>query len=306
MKYISIVVLVIVGFVGILLLTNEPIIDPFNEGINFENQETMLMDFDSELIASFQNNIKHYNGQFHFSNQSILIEDLASNAYLDILLNNVTDTRFERLRYDSLILASKGFENFIDTQGITGTIKATLNTFKNNENTYVESAIGLRNPPFNISIDEKQFMPNQEAQGQLLTLIDFSTLIINPIDTFNSLILTRDNTLIYEMQYGHKLVISNSNILFTGTEAMIEVIIYNGFLVMMTLDITGTEVTIPANTIAGITEEVIVSLKVRYNFRLIQEITDEIPYDSNDLASFKRVDSFSLPDVTSFFNTFTN
>ncbi len=306
MKYISIVVFVIVGFVSILLLTNEPIIDPFSEGIDFSSQELVSMDYDTELIASFQSNLSYYNSHFHVINQTIFIEDQVTNAYLEIALNNINDVRFERLSFDSLILETKGIENFIDTQGITGTIQATLNTYKNTTNTYVESAIGLKNPPFNLSIDEKQFMPNQEAQGQALTLIDLSTLTIDPIDAFNSLVLNRNNTSIYEMNYGHKLIITYDNILFTGTKARFEVIIYQNYLVMMTLEITGTEVTIPANTIAFITEDVTVSLNINYHFDMLVDVTDEIPYNSEDLESFRRVDTFSLPDVTSFFNNFTN
>jgi len=200
------------------------------------------------------------------------------------------------------MLQTKGFENFIDTQGITGTIEASFNTYRTDVNTYVETSIGLKNPPFNLNVSEKQYMDNPNANNTLVSFIDINALLIDPVQVFKSLTLDETNTTLYSMTFGHKLVINYSNILFTNTSAEIEIMIYSNYLIQFLITLEGSNITIPSNIVDGVTLPEIIDMNLTYAYNLAYNVTDHIPYALDDLESFERVDAFTLPDISNILN----
>jgi hypothetical protein len=300
MKSIVFIIVFLIASTTTLILFNPKPVDPFLTRLDFSNQSTTEIDFDQVLITSFQENIIQSSIQFALINQTVSLNDNATNAYIDLIQKQVDDNINNINILDSFQLETEGFENFIDTQFITGTLRAKFTNYQDLTNRYVETSIALLNPPFNISIGEKQYMPIEDASTQLITFIDLSVLTIDPISIFKGLTLTSLNTDILELPFGHKLIITNDNVLFTNTTSRIEVIIYNNVLIEMKLSIQGSSVTIPQTLIDGLDTDLLVSLDLNYDYRLIYEKQSHIPYTESELNLFERVDAFTLPDIQSF------
>ena len=300
MKSIVFIIVFLIASTTTLILFNPKPVDPFLTRLDFSNQSTTEIDFDQVLITSFQENIIQSLKQFDLIDQTVSLKDNATNAYIDLIQKQVDDNTNNSNILDSFQLESKGFENFIDTQFITGTLRANFTNYQDSTNRYVETFIALLNPPFNISIGEKQYMPLEDASTQFITFIDLSVLTIDPISIFKSLTLTSLNTDILELPFGHKLIITNDNVLFTNTTSRIEVIIYNNILIDMKLTINGSSVTIPKTLIDGLETDLLVSLDLNFHYSLIYEKQSHIPYTETELKLFKRVDAFTLPDIQGF------
>lgn len=300
MKSIVFIIVFLIASTTTLILFNPKPVDPFLTRLDFSNQSTTEIDFDQVLITSFQENIIQSLKQFDLIDQTVSLKDNATNAYIDLIQKQVDDNTNNSNILDSFQLESKGFENFIDTQFITGTLRANFTNYQDSTNRYVETFIALLNPPFNISIGEKQYMPTEDASTQLITFIDLSVLTIDPISIFKGLTLTSLNTDILELPFGHKLIITNDNVLFTNTTSRIEVIIYNNILIDMKLTINGSSVTIPQTLIDGLESDLLVSLDLNFHYSLIYEKQSHIPYTETELKLFKRVDAFTLPDIQGF------
>jgi hypothetical protein len=300
MKSIVFIIVFLIASTTTLILFNPKPVDPFLTRLDFSNQSTTEIDFDQVLITSFQENIIQSLKQFDLIDQTVSLKDNATNAYIDLIQKQVDDNTNNSNILDSFQLESKGFENFIDTQFITGTLRANFTNYQDSTNRYVETFIALLNPPFNISIGEKQYMPLEDASTQFITFIDLSVLTIDPISIFKSLTLTSLNTDILELPFGHKLIITNDNVLFTNTTSRIEVIIYNNILIDMKLTINGSSVTIPKTLIDGLETDLLVSLDLNFHYSLIYEKQSHIPYTETELQLFKRVDAFTLPDIQGF------
>jgi hypothetical protein len=300
MKSIVFIIVFLIASTTTLILFNPKPVDPFLTRLDFSNQSTTEIDFDQVLITSFQENIIQSLKQFDLIDQTVSLKDNATNAYIDLIQKQVDDNTNNSNILDSFQLESKGFENFIDTQFITGTLRANFTNYQDSTNRYVETFIALLNPPFNISIGEKQYMPTEDASTQLITFIDLSVLTIDPISIFKGLTLTSLNTDILELPFGHKLIITNDNVLFTNTTSRIEVIIYNNILIDMKLTINGSSVTIPQTLIDGLETDLLVSLDLNFHYSLIYEKQSHIPYTETELKLFERVDAFTLPDIQGF------
>jgi hypothetical protein len=300
MKSIVFIIVFLIAATTTLIILNPKPVDPFLTRLDFSNQSTTEIDFDQVLITSFQENIIQSSKQFALINQTVSLNDNATNAYIDLIQKQVDDNLNNSNILDTIQLETEGFENFIDTQFITGTLRVKFTNYQDLTNRYVETSIALLNPPFNISIGEKQYMPIEDASTQLITFIDLSVLTIDPISIFKGLTLTSLNTDILELPFGHKLIITNDNVLFTNTTSRIEVIIYNNVLIDMKLSIQGSSVTIPQTLIDGLDTDLLVSLDLHYDYRLIYEKQSHIPYTESELNLFERVDAFTLPDIQSF------
>jgi hypothetical protein len=304
MKSIVFIIVFLIASTTTLIIFNPKPVDPLATRLDFMSQTQTQMDFDQSLITSFQENIMLSNIHFDVSDQTLSLKDNATNAYLNVIQKRVDENTKNNTVLDAFTLETKGFENFIDTQGIRGTLKAKFVNYRDSKDSYVETSVALLNPPFNITLAEKQYMPLQEASNELISLIDLSAFTINPITVFKGLTLTSLNTELYKLPFGYKLIITNDNVLFTNTTSEIEVIIYNNILIHMTLTIKGTSVTIPQTFIDGLDTDLLVSLDLDFHYGLVYESESHIPYSLKDLEAFERVDSFSLPDVGSFLDSF--
>ena len=301
MKSIVFIIVFLIAATTTLIILNPKPVDPFLTRLDFLNQSTTEIDFDQVLITSFQENIIQSSKQFALINQTVSLNDNATNAYIDLIQKQVDDNLNNTNILDTIQLETEGFENFIDTQFITGTLRAKFTNYQDLTNRYVETSIALLIPPFDIPIGETtQYMPIEDASTQLITFIDLSVLTIDPISIFKGLTLTSLNTDILELPFGHKLIITNDNVLFTNTTSRIEVIIYNNVLIDMKLSIQGSSVTIPQTLIDGLDTDLLVSLDLNYDYGLIYEKQSHIPYTESELNLFERVDAFTLPDIQSF------
>lgn len=300
MKSIVFIFVFLIAFTASLIIFNPKPVDPLATRLDFLSQTSAKIDFDQMLIASFQENISLSNVHFDVFNQTFSLKDTSTNAYLDVIQNKVDNNANNVVVLDSFVLESKGFENFIDTQGLRGTLQARFVNYRDAVNSYVETSVSLLNPPFNISLKELQYMPLAEASTQVITLIDLSAFTINPISIFKGLTITSLNSELYALPFGYKLIITNDNVLFTDTTSVIEVVIYNDTLIDMTLTIKGSSVTIPQTFIDGLEQDLIVALDIDFHYGLRYELETFIPYNVNDLALFERVDTFTLPDIASF------
>jgi hypothetical protein len=303
MKSIVFIIVFLIASTTSLIIFNPKPVDPLVTRLDFMSQTATQMDFDQSLMTSFQENIMLSNIHFDVSDQTLSLIDNATNAYLNVIQKRVDENTKNTTVLDAFTLETKGFENFIDTQGIRGIIKAKFVNYRDSKNSYVETSVALLNPPFNITLAEKQYMPLQEASNELISLIDLSAFTINPIDVFKGLTLTSLNTEVYKLPFGYKLIITNDNVLFTNTTSRIEVIIYHNILINMTLTIKGTSVTIPQTFIDGLDTDLLVSLDLDFHYGLVYESESHIPYTLTDLEAFERVDAFTLPDVGSFLDS---
>jgi hypothetical protein len=303
MKSIVFIIVFLIASTISLTIFNPKPVDPLVTRLDFMSQTATQMDFDQNLMTSFQENIILSNIHFDVSDQTLSLIDNATNAYLNVIQKRVDENTKNTTVLDAFTLETKGFENFIDTQGIRGIIKAKFVNYRDSKDSYVETSVALLNPPFNITLAEKQYMPLQEASNELISLIDLSAFTINPIDVFKGLTLTSLNTEVYKLPFGYKLIITNDNVLFTNTTSRIEVIIYHNILINMTLTIKGTSVTIPQTFIDGLDTDLLVSLDLDFHYSLVYESESHIPYTLTDLEAFERVDAFTLPDVGSFLDS---
>lgn len=305
MKSIVFIIVFLIASTISLIIFNPKPVDPLVTRLDFMSQTATQMDFDQSLMTSFQENIMLSNIHFDVSDQTLSLIDNATNAYLNVIQKRVDENTKNTTVLDAFTLETKGFENFIDTQGIRGIIKAKFVNYRDSKNSYVETSVALlKFLPFDITLAEKQYMPLQEASNELISLIDLSAFTINPIDVFKGLTLTSLNTEVYKLPFGYKLIITNDNVLFTNTTSRIEVIIYHNILINMTLTIKGTSVTIPQTFIDGLDTDLLVSLDLDFHYGLVYESESHIPYTLNDLEAFERVDAFTLPDVGSFLDSF--
>lgn len=269
MKSIVFIIVFLIASTTSLIIFNPKPVDPLVTRLDFMSQTATQMDFDQSLMTSFQENIMLSNIHFDVSDQTLSLIDNATNAYLNVIQKRVDENTKNTTVLDAFTLETKGFENFIDTQGIRGIIKAKFVNYRDSKDSYVETSVALLNPPFNITLEEKQYMPLQEASNELISLIDLSAFTINPIDVFKGLTLTSLNTEVYKLPFGYKLIITNDNVLFTNTTSRIEVIIYHNILINMTLTIKGTSVTIPQTFIDGLDTDLLVSLDLDFHYGLV-------------------------------------
>ncbi len=300
--------LIILIFVITLSSCQEPEVNPFELDIIFYNQERTLMNLtDNEKRAIFEG-VVFYESAISFESQFL---SLQSNDSLDdpldlrfsnIITRNYIDT-FDFRSFEEIDLNTIGYEQLIDTGGLSGRLKLFLQLFDNFTDTYFTSKIELSNPPFRITAEENQVMTTTEATFELPVLLDFS-IEITP-ETLIGFIEPQITLLqVHEMEYGHYLTvpISIDNIIQdVSINAQIELIIVEGFIVYATITSQLASLIIPVNGLIENTEALDVSITIDILLDFLYTKDDILLPNETELSTYERVDAFSLPDIASIF-----
>ncbi len=300
--------LIILIFVITLSSCQEPEVNPFELDIIFYNQERTLMNLtDNEKRAIFEG-VVFYESAISFESQFL---SLQSNDSLDdpldlrfsnIITRNYIDTLDFR-SFEEIDLNTVGYEQLIDTGGLSGRLKLFLQLFDNFTDTYFTSKIELSNPPFRITAEENQVMTTTEATFELPVLLDFS-IEITP-ETLIGFIEPQINLLqVHEMEYGHYLTvpITIDNIIQdVSINAQIELIIVEGFIIYATITSQLASIIIPVNGLIENTEAIDVSVTIDILLDFLYTKDDLFLPNETELSTYERVDAFSLPDVASIF-----
>ena len=300
--------LIILIFVITLSSCQEPEVNPFELDIVFYNQERTLMNLtDNEKRAIFEG-VVFYESAISFESQFLslqsndTLDDPLDLRFSNIITRNYIDTLDFR-SFEEIDLNTIGYEQLIDTGGLSGRLKLFLQLFDNFTDTYFTSKIELSNPPFRITAEENQVMTTTEATFELPVLLDFS-IEITP-DTLIGFIETQITLLqVHEMEYGHYLTvpITIDNIIQdVSINAQIELIIVEGFIVYATITSQLASLLIPVNGLIENTEALDVSLTIDILLDSLYTKDDLLLPDETELSTYERVDAFSLPDVTSIF-----
>jgi len=219
-----------------------------------------------------------------------------------MIIRNYVDTLDFR-SFEEIDLNTVGYEQLIDTGGLSGRLKLFLQLFDDFTDTYFTSKIELSNPPFRITAEENQVMTTSEATFELPVLLDFS-IDITPETLIN--FITPQITLlqVHEMEYGHYLTvpITIDNIIQdVSIDAQIELIIVEGFIIYATIKSQLSSLIIPVNGLIDNTEALDVSVTIDILLDFLYQRDALLLPSETELRSFERVDAFSLPDVTSIF-----
>lgn len=306
----TILFILIMLFLSVIHACSTPDINPFELDIDFYNQtKTRLNLTDNEKRLLYESMV-FYTENISFESQNILINsNEATDNPLDLrlestILTNNLDTNIFR-NYEILDINTLGYEQLIDTGGLSGRLSLYIELFDDFTDTYFTSKIELSNPPFKITAEENQVMTTAEATFELPVLLDVS-IDLTP-ETFVGFIDPQVNLLeVYEMPYGHYLtspIVIDNLINGLSIEATIEMIIIDNFVIYATITSLIDSIIIPVNGLIENTESLDVSLELDvvldflYNMSMI-----ELP-SSSDLQYFERVDTFTLPDVTTIFGT---
>jgi hypothetical protein len=306
----TILFILIMLFLSVIHACSTSDINPFELDIDFYNQtKTRLNLTDNEKRLLYESMV-FYTENISFESQNILINsNEATDNPLDLrlestILTNNLDTNIFR-NYEILDINTLGYEQLIDTGGLSGRLSLYIELFDDFTDTYFTSKIELSNPPFKITAEENQVMTTAEATFELPVLLDVS-IDLTP-ETFVGFIDPQVNLLeVYEMPYGHYLtspIVIDNLINGLSIEATIEMIIIDNFVIYATITSLIDSIIIPVNGLIENTESLDVSLELDvvldflYNMSMI-----ELP-SSSDLQYFERVDTFTLPDVTTIFGT---
>lgn len=295
-------------FVITLSSCQEPEVNPFELDIIFYNQERSLMTLtDNEKRAIFENVVFYesaisYESQFLSLQSNDSLDDPLDLRFSNIITRNYLDTLDFR-SFEEIDLNTVGYEQLIDTGGLSGRLKLFLQLFDDFTDTYFTSKIELSNPPFRITAEENQVMTTTEATFELPVLLDFS-IEITP-ETLIGFIEPQITLLqVHEMEYGHYLTvpITIDNIIQdVSINAQIELIIVEGFIVYATIKSQLSSLIIPVNGLIENTEALDVSVTIDILLDFLYVKDDLLLPNETELSTFERVDAFSLPDVASIF-----
>ena len=106
------------------------------------------------------------------------------------------------------------------------------------------------------------------------------------------------------MPYGHMLsvpIVIDNVIQGVNIEAMIEVVIVNGYVVYATILSDVDTLTIPVGGLIENTESLDVSLEIMILLDFLYKRDAVLLPSENELNTYDRVDAFTLPDLTSIF-----
>lgn len=300
--------LIISIFVITLSSCQEPEVNPFELDIIFYNQERTLMNLtDNEKRAIFED-VVFYESAISFESQFLSLQandsldDPLDLRFSNIITRNYIDTLDFR-SFEESDLNTIGYEQLIDTGGLSGRLKLFLQLFDNFTDTYFTSKIELSNPPFRITAEENQVMTTSEATFELPVLLDFS-IEITP-ETLIGFIEPQITLLqVHEMEYGHYLtvpIIIDNIIQDVSINAQIELIIVEGFIIYATIKSQLASLIIPVNGLIENTEALDVSITIDILLDFLYTKDDLLLPNEAELSTFERVDAFSLPDVASIF-----
>ena len=300
--------LIFISFIIALSSCQETEVNPFELDIDFYNQERTMMNLtDNEKRALFEDAVFYesaiaYESQFLSLQSNASLEDPLDLKFSNMIIRNYVDTLDFR-SFEEIDLNTVGYEQLIDTGGLSGRLKLFLQLFDDFTDTYFTSKIELSNPPFRITAEENQVMTTSEATFELPVLLDFS-IDITPETLIN--FITPQITLlqVHEMEYGHYLTvpITIDNIIQdVSIDAQIELIIVEGFIIYATIKSQLSSLIIPVNGLIDNTEALDVSVTIDILLDFLYQRDALLLPSETELRSFERVDAFSLPDVTSIF-----
>ncbi len=302
--------ILIMLFLSVIHACSTPDINPFELDIDFYNQtKTRLNLTDNEKRLLYESMV-FYTENISFESQNILINsNEATDNPLDLrlestILTNNLDTNIFR-SYEILDINTLGYEQLIDTGGLSGRLSLYIELLDDFTDTYFTSKIELSNPPFKITAEENQVMTSAEATFELPVLLDVS-IDLTP-ETFIGFIEPQINLLeVYEMPYGYFLtspIVIDNLINGLSIEATIELILIENFVIYATITSLIDSIIIPVNGLIENTESLDVSLEIDIELDFLYDMAMAQLPSSSDLQNFERVDTFTLPDVTTIFGT---
>ena len=306
----TITFILIILFLSILNACRTPEVNPFDLELDFYNQmKTQLNLTDNDKRALYETMV-FYNEKISFEIQNIMIiSNETTDNPLDLrlrssLLTNHLDTDIFR-SYEILDINTLGYEQLIDTGGLSGRLSLYMELLDDFNDTYFTSIIELSNPPFKITAEENQVMTSAEATFELPVLLDVS-IDLTP-ETFIGFIDPQINLLeVYEMPYGYFLsspIVIDNLINGLSIEATIEMILIENFVIYATITSLIDSIIIPIDGLIENTESLDVSLEIDITLDFLYDMAMTQLLSSSDLQNFERVDTFTLPDLTSIFGT---
>lgn len=302
--------ILIMLFLSVIHACSTPDINPFDLDIDFYNQTKTRLNLTDNDKRSLYESMVFYTENISFESQNILINsNEATDNPLDLrlestILTNNLDTNIFR-NYEILDINTLGYEQLIDTGGLSGRLSLYIELLDDFTDTYFTSKIELSNPPFKITAEENQVMTSAEATFELPVLLDVS-IDLTP-ETFIGFIEPQINLLeVYEMPYGYFLtspIVIDNLINGLSIEATIELILIENFVIYATITSLIDSIIIPVNGLIENTESLDVSLEIDIELNFLYDMAMAQLPSSSDLQNFERVDTFTLPDVTTIFGT---
>ena len=306
----TITFILIILFSNVLTACRTPEINPFDLDIDFYNQTKTQLNLTDNDKRALYTSMVFYNEKIAFESQNItIISNEASDNPLDLRLNssiltNNLDTNIFR-NYEILDINTLGYEQLIDTGGLSGRLSLYIELLDDFTDTYFTSIIELSNPPFKITAEENQVMTSAEATFELPVLLDVS-IDLTP-ETFIGFIEPQINLLeVYEMPYGYFLsspIVIDNLINGLSIEATIELILLDNFVIYATITSSIDSIIIPVDGLIENTDSLDVSLEIDIELDFLYKMAMAQLPSSSDLQNFERVDTFTLPDVTTIFGT---
>ncbi len=306
----TITFILIILFSNVLTACRTPEMNPFDLDIDFYDQTKTQLNLTDNDKRALYTSMVFYNEKIAFESQNItIISNEASDNPLDLRLNssiltNNLDTNIFR-NYEILDINTLGYEQLIDTGGLSGRLSLYIELLDDFTDTYFTSIIELSNPPFKITAEENQVMTSAEATFELPVLLDVS-IDLTP-ETFIGFIEPQINLLeVYEMPYGYFLsspIVIDNLINGLSIEATIELILLDNFVIYATITSSIDSIIIPVDGLIENTESLDVSLEIDIELDFLYKMAMAQLPSSSDLQNFERVDTFTLPDVTTIFGT---
>ena len=306
----TITFILIILFSNILTACHTPEVNPFDLDIDFYNQTKTQLNLTDNDKRALYGSMVFYNEKIAFESQNItIISNKTSDNPLDLrlqssILTNNLDTNIFR-NYEILDINTLGYEQLFDTGGLSGRLSLYIELFDDFTDTYFTSSIELSNPPFKITAEENQVMTSAEATFELPVLLDVS-FDLTP-ETFIGFTETQINLLeVYEMPYGYFLrspIVIDNLINGLSIEATIEMILIENFVIYATITSLIDSIIIPVGGLIENTESLDVSLEIDIQLDFLYDMAISQLPSSSDLQNFERVDTFTLPDVTTIFGT---
>jgi len=306
----TITFILIILFSNVLTACRTPEMNPFDLDIDFYDQTKTQLNLTDNDKRALYTSMVFYNEKIAFESQNItIISNEASDNPLDLRLNssiltNNLDTNIFR-NYEILDINTLGYEQLIDTGGLSGRLSLHIELLDDFTDTYFTSIIELSNPPFKITAEENQVMTSAEATFELPVLLDVS-IDLTP-ETFIGFIEPQINLLeVYEMPYGYFLsspIVIDNLINGLSIEATIELILLDNFVIYATITSSIDSIIIPVDGLIENTESLDVSLEIDIELDFLYKMAMAQLPSSSDLQNFERVDTFTLPDVTTIFGT---
>lgn len=306
---------IIVFLVFILLATgsylfvsyesNQTVQTPLNTYTDWDTLEKVSLSSPPEALINGLSQLTLYDDKITLIEQTLHAQETIENVYVTITsLQYQASSGFSFDTFQNQAINTDGYDLFIDTNGLSGELSFQAMIFNNTRDTYVDTALSLTNPPFNITVDEKQYMSSDAASLQvgLITAFDIS---IDPIDVINSIDIYAEDTAIYSLNYGYYVEATTTlsqtllGLNFNAIPMSVSFIIYENYLMHVHIIIDDVTTTVD-NTLIDNGSETL-TLAIQYEQTIDYDTWEReinLPDDAY-LMTFNLVDTFTLPDISS-------